>query len=265
MISSLNDIPYSQTPQRALRLDLRIPRAEKRPPLILFIPMGGMRVCEKEGAPWWPTEHGFAMASIECRVRSEVTAPASIHDCKAAVRWLRANADEYGFNGNAIGAWGRSAGGLLASLLATSGEVAALEGEGGHAGVSSKIQAACDECGAPHDFSYFARPEIKLRFAPVAENLRLYLGGAVEEKPDLARLVSPSTYVSRDCPPVLLIHGDADDIVPVEETIEFHRALQKAGVDASLRILPGAGHSWDEALTRDEVISFFNRTLRRNT
>jgi len=262
MISIFTDIPYEQTPQKVLRLDLRVPQNEQRLPLVMYIPLGGMRSCVKENAPWWLTESGFAMASIECRVSSEVTAPGPVHDCKAAVRWLRAHAGDYGYRADAIGVWGHSAGGLLAALLATSGDVVELDGKGIDAGVSSKVQAACDQCGAPHDFAYFARPEIKLRFAPVAENLRLYLGGSVEERMKLARLVSPRTYVSRDGPPMLLIHGDADAVVPVEETIDFHKALLTAGVDSTLQILPGIGHSWDAALTRSSVTSFFDRTLR---
>ena len=256
------DIPFAETPQRTLRLDLRVPRCRKQPPLVLFIPMGGMRSCIKANAQWWLTENGFAMASIECRVSSEVTAPAPVHDCKAAVRWLRAHADEYGYRSDAIGVWGHSAGGLLAAILGTSGDFTGLEGDGGNPGVSSRVQAVCDQCGAPHDFAYFARPEVKTRFAAVTENLRLYLGGLVEERLQLARLVSPSTYISADCPPTLLIHGDADNIVPVEETIAFHKALKAAGVDATLRILPGIGHGWDAALTRDDVSTFFTRILK---
>ena len=256
------DLPFAQTPQRTLRLDLRVPKSPSKPPLVMYLPVGGMRSCVKENAPWWLTDHGFAMASVEIRVSPEVIAPAPVYDCKAAVRWLRAHAEQYGFSAAAIGAWGHSAGGLLASLLGTSGGVRELEGDGGNAGVSSRVQAVCDECGAPHDLSYFARPEIKSRFAPVAENLRIYLGGAVEERPDLARRVSPQTYVSGQCPPVLLLHGDADGIVPVEETIRFHEALTSAGVDATLRVLPGTGHGWDPALTRGDIAAFFERTLR---
>lgn len=258
-----NDIVYRTTPQRELRLDLRVPDSSTPPPLVLYIPMGGMRGCAKENGQWWLTEYGFAMASIECRVSSEVTAPEPVYDCKAAIRWLRTHAGEYGYNGETIGAWGHSAGGLLAALMATSGDRPEVEGDGDHRGVSSRIQAACDACGAPHDFTWFARPDIKEKFAPVAENLRVYLGGAVEEKPELARLVSPQIYVSAACPPILLLHGDADDIVPVEETIEFHRVLQAAGVDSTLRVMPGVGHGWDAAVTRDDVVTFFNRTLKQ--
>ena len=258
------DLIYSQTPQRPLRLNLRVPPADHRPPLVLYIPMGGMSECVKEGAPWWLTEHGFAIASIEARVSSEAIAPAAVQDCKAAVRWLRAHANQYGYAPDAIGVWGHSAGGHLAALLGTSGDVADLEGVGGNAGISSRVQAVCDECGAPHDLAWFGRPDVKARFLYVAGNLGRYLGGPVEERTELARLVSPQTYISVNCPPMLLIHGAHDDVVPVEETANFHQALKSAGVDATLRVLPGIGHGWDAALTRNDIVAFFKRTLRRS-
>ena len=121
-IAAFTELIYRHTTQRVLRLDLHIPRRVPKPPLVMYIPMGGMRSCPKEQAPLWLTEHGFAFASIECRVSSEAIAPAPVWDCKTAVRWLRFHADEYRFNANAIGAWGHSAGGLLAALLATSGD-----------------------------------------------------------------------------------------------------------------------------------------------
>lgn len=261
-IKTWSDIVYARTPQRELKLDVRVPESASAPPLIIFIPMGGMRACNKANAPYWLVDHGFAMASIEARVSSEVTAPHPVYDCKAAIRFLRANAGTYGFNPHSFGVWGHSAGGLLASLMATSSDVPPLEGDGDFKDVSSAVQSACDECGAPHDLSYFARPEIHTRYAPVAENIRLYLGGWAADKPELARLVSPATYITRDCPPIFLIHGDADAIVPVDETIDFHRRLLDAGVDATLRVLPGVGHGWDGAITRDDILSHFKRTLR---
>ena len=257
------DLPYAQTPQRTLRLDLRVPRSAGRLPLILYIPMGGMSSCVKEQAPWWLTDHGFALASIEARVSSEAIAPAAVHDCKAAVRWLRAHADQYGYAPDAMGVWGHSAGGHLAALLGTSGDVVDLEGAGGTAGVSSRVQAVCDECGVPHDLSWFGRPEVKAQFPGVAGNLARYLGGAVEDRSELARRVSPQTYVTKKCPPMLLIHGAADEVVPVDEMVNFQQALQAVACDVTLRILPGIGHGWDAALTRPEIVAFFERTLKR--
>jgi acetyl esterase/lipase len=262
MKSSL-DLPYRQTPQRALRLDLHVPAGVLRPPLVMWIPMQGMRACPKECAPLWIVKHGFALASIECRTSEIANAPAAVMVCKAAIRWLRVHATKYGFNGESIGVWGHSAGGLLAALLATSGDAPQLdEKPNEYSAVSSKVQAACDECGAPHDLSYFARPEIQARFPAVTENLRLYLGGKIEENLELAHLISPSTYITRACPPLLLMHGDADGIVPVQETIEFHRALVEQNVDATLQVLRGTGHSWEKSLTCSDTLQFFERTLR---
>ena len=262
-VSIFTDIPFAQTPQRTLRLDLRVPQTGRRLPLVMYIPMGGMSVCVKEHAPWWLIEQGFSMASIEARVSSEAPAPAAVQDCKAAVRWLRAQADQYGYAPDAIGVWGHSAGGHLAALLGTSGDVADLEGDGGAVGVSSRVQAVCDECGVPHDLAWFGRPEVKARFPGVAGNLSRYLGGAVEDRSELVRRVSPQTYVTGNCPPMLLLHGSADDVVPVDEIINFHQVLKSAGVDATLRVLPGSGHGWDAALTRDDIVEFFTRTLKR--
>lgn len=260
-----SDICYRNTPERALRLDLRVPEAGPPPPLVLYIPMGGMRGCRKdnENLPVWIVEHGFALASIECRVSSEAIAPAQIHDCKAAVRWLRAHAGEFGFSGDRIGAWGHSAGGHLAALLATSGDHPDLEETGAeHSGVSCRIQAACDACGAPHDHAYFARPDVRERHAGVAENMDLYLGGLVPERLDLARLASPATYISPRCAPILIIQGQIDRVVPPEESLQFFGHLVEVGADATMRSLPGIGHGWDSALTRDDIASFFTRTLK---
>ena len=260
-ITIIPDIPYAATPQRELFLDLRIPKGVKNPPLVMYIPNGGLVGCNRDWTTWWPTECGFAMASIETRVSTEAIAPSTAYDCKAAVRWLRANAGEYGYDGDRIGAWGHSAGGLLAALLGTSGDASQLEGDGPCLGVSSKVQAVVDQCGAPHDFSWFARANIKERFPGVVENLRRYLGGLVEDVPELARMVSPATYISATSAPILIIHGDADGIVPVEESIEFHRRLVAAGADATLRVLPGIDHGWPAELVRDDILAFLQRTL----
>ncbi|MEO6907187.1 MAG: alpha/beta hydrolase [Abditibacteriaceae bacterium] len=258
-----SDLIYRQTPQRSLRLDLRVPNTEN-PPLVMYIPMGGMRVCEKENVPLELVEQGFALASIECRVRSEAIAPAQIYDCQAAVRWLRAHASEYCYDSVNIAAWGSSAGGMLAALLATSGNsFSLLEQDCEYPEVSCAVQAAVDACGAPHSLDYFARPDVQQRFPGVTETLRLYLGGAVEECLELAHLVSPSAYISPACPAILIIQGEEDNVVPPEETVFFHQLLLQAGVDAELILLPNVGHDWDEKLTEPNINRFLKRVLMK--
>jgi acetyl esterase/lipase len=258
----IRDLKFADYPGRELHLDLYLPEEAERPlPVIMFIPVGGWRNCQRPEVRPWLTEYGFAVAAIECRVHPEVTAPATVFDCKAGIRWLRAKGVEYGLDPDRIGTWGGSAGGHLSALMAVSGEVAALEGEGGHAGVSTMIRAACDRCG-PTDLERMADPQLAAQSPVLREVTDNFVGGPVADHRDIARLVSPLRYVSADCPPILILHGDQDVVVPVAESLIFHDALVAAGVDATLRVLPGEGHGWDEGLTRDTTVEFFRRTLQ---
>jgi acetyl esterase/lipase len=244
-----------------MRLDLHRPAgAPRRLPVIVWIPVGGWRGSAKENAPIWLTEHGFAVASPDCRVSGEAIAPAAIHDCKAAVRWLRANSGQYGLDPERVGSAGSSAGGHLSALLAVSHGVEALEGDGGNPDQSSAVRAALAVCG-PTDLSRIAIPEIRQQFPVLYEVTENFLGGPVAERAELARLMSPLTYASGECPPLLVVHGEEDPTVPVEESHIFYKALQEAGADVCLEILEGVGHGcpWDRI--GKSVVSFFQRRL----
>lgn len=258
------DLQYSCPGGSPLHLDLtRPPKTGVAVPVILWICGGGWCHSDKSWAPFSSllAANGFASASIRYRTSHDAIAPANIHDCKAAVRWLRANAERYHLDPLRIGAWGVSAGGHLAAMLGLSAGVPELEGDGGNAGFSSAVQAVCDFCG-PSDVTRIAIPEIRASFGVLYDVTELYLGGPVAERGELARLVSPLTYVKQDCPPMFIIHGQADDIVPVEESQVLHEALLGAGAKVEFETLPGAGHAWDyPALTDAKVISFFKREL----
>ena len=259
---SIKDLAYADYDGRVMYLDLHRPAGEPGPlPVIVWIPVGGWRGSAKENAPTWLTRHGFALASPNCRVSGEAIAPAAIHDCKAAVRWLRANCQEHGLDPERIGSAGSSAGGHLSALLAVSRGVEELEGNGGNPDQSSAVQAALAVCG-PADLSRIAVPEIRAQFPVLYEVTENFLGGPVAERAELCRLMSPLTYVSRECPPLLVIHGAEDPTVPVEESLIFHQALQEAGSEGHLTILDGVGHGcpWDQV--EDSVVSFFHRSLR---
>ena len=258
---SIKDLPYADYDGRVLPLDLHLPRSGERPfPVLLWIPVGGWRNSAREGAPSWLAKHGFAAASPDCRVTGEVIAPATVHDCKAAVRWLRAHSEEYGLDPDRIGSAGSSAGGHLSALLGASAGVEALEGRGGNAEQDSSVQATLAVCG-PTDLTRIGIPEHRERFEVLYEVTENFLGGPVEERGELARLVSPLTYASASCPPMLIIHGEDDPTVPVEESIIFHEALQQAGADSTLMVLEGVGHACPWEQFDDAVVSFFRRTL----
>ncbi|MDP7133675.1 MAG: alpha/beta hydrolase [Planctomycetota bacterium] len=259
-IKTIRDLTYAEYGDVSLPLDLHIPEDAENPPVILWIPVGGWRNSNRDGAPVWLTEHGFAVACNHCRVSSEALAPATVHDCKAAVRWLRANGEEYGFNTRRIGVSGGSAGGHLSALLGVSAGVAALEGGGGNPDASSTVQAFCDICG-PTDLTRMADASICEHYPVLQEVTENFVGGPVAEHLDLARLVSPLNYVSSDSAPCLIIHGDEDPTVPVIESHLFHDALKEAGVDVSLKVLEGVGHGCPLEDYRQELVDFFSKHL----
>ena len=253
---------YAQYHGRELDLDLYLPpeSSDGSLPVVMVIPVGGWRNCQKpEGIPWL-VEYGFAVAIIECRVVPEVTAPATIHDCKAGVRWLRAHSAEYGLDPDRIGTYGSSAGGHLSALMAVSAGVEELEGDGGNPGVSSAVQAAYDQCG-PTDLERMADPDLAAANPVLEEVTTNFLGGPVGERRELARLMSPLTHVSPNVPPMLIVHGEEDLTVPVAESVIFHEVLTAAGVDAALHRLPGQGHGLPQDLTRPIIAEYFQRVL----
>ncbi|MEI7436737.1 MAG: alpha/beta hydrolase [bacterium] len=258
---AISDLEYSCPGGIPLLLDLYLPLHARRPAAaVLWVPGGGWGHCDRKTAPLVLLEHGFVMASLMYRTTSQAVAPANIHDCKAAVRWLRANAAQHGIDPHRIGAWGSSAGGHLVALLGTTDGMPDLEGNGENAGQSSAVQAVCDFCG-PTDLAQMAAPDIQERHPHLEGILEAYLGGPVTRYQKLARLVSPLSHVSARCAPMLIVHGEADGTVPVGESRMFYKALQAAGADAVLHVLPEVGHGWDARLTDDLVVSFFKTKL----
>lgn len=255
----LRNVEYARVGDVPLNLDLYIPDGADRPlPLVIWI-HGGAWVSGSKNATRAPAVlgSGYVVASVDYRLAQVAPFPAQIHDCKAAVRFLRARADEFGIDADRIGVWGSSAGGHLAALLATSGDVSELEGTvGDHLDVSSRVQAACDFYG-PSDLVALV-DETGIVGALAVGRL---LGGPFVEREDLARLASPTTHVDFSDPPFLIVHGDADEIVPWDQSVRLHRVLAEAGVDASLWIVGRAGHGGFPSIVDDVVRAFFQRVL----
>lgn len=258
---SFLDVPYARQGDHELLLDIFLPPHQQNLlPVLLVVAGGGWRRGLKTSTPARYANRGFAIVGICYRGTDDgVIAPGNIQDCKAAVRWIRANATTYGFDPNRIGAFGSSAGGHLVGLLGTSAGVAELEGEGNSPSFSSEVQAVCDICG-PADLTRVTKPKYKAAHPHLYQLVSNYLGGPVEEHMDMARLLSPLHHISKKTPPFMLMHGDADEIVPVEESLIFYAALQEAGVDVALKVLDGVGHgniNWDQ---EDEtILAFFEK------
>lgn len=260
------DIVYREVGGRNLRLDVYSPKSISKPlPAVLWIHGGGWSRGRKEQRP--PVNlmsHGYVVVSIEYRLSGHAPFPAQIEDCKAAVRWVRANAAKYQIDPDHIGAWGHSAGGHLAALLGTSGGVAELEGKGDNLNQSSRIQAVCDLSG-PADIASFYK-EVSGATQGSARRaksfLEAFLGGSGAEAERRAVMASPTTYISKDDAPILLIHGENDMSIPVSQSEEFAQKLKAAGVDATLEVAEGRGHGVGGPQFGPVITAFFDRHLK---
>ncbi|MEO6969972.1 MAG: alpha/beta hydrolase [Chthoniobacterales bacterium] len=267
-VNVVRDLVYEQVGGRSLRLDIYSPKTITGPlPVVLWIHGGHWgRGTKEQRQPFDLTAHGYAVVSIEYRLAGEAPFPAQIEDCKAAVRWLRANAATYHLDPDHIGAWGHSAGGHLAALLGTSGGVAALEGNSGNLNYSSRIQAVC-AMSSPFDLVSLYEEVSKPESGPgrrAKTFIEEFLGGSADQRMALAKAASPTTYISKDDAAFLVIHGENDMSIPVSQSEEFVGKLKAAGVDATLEIAEGRGHGVGAPQYAAEITSFFDKYLKNN-
>ena len=267
------DLAYADS-SAAQRLDLYLPETGEGPfPLVLRVHGGGWRGGSKALSPGSHylrvRERGYALASVGYRLSSEAVFPAQIHDLKTALRWLRANASTYRLDPARVAAWGSSAGGHLVALLGTSGGIGALEGTSfGSAGESSRVQAVVDWFG-PSDFLLFNAHLSAQGCAgdvnrPGSSVFQL-LGAAVEDRPDLATLASPRTYVTMDDPPFLIQQGTRDCTVPRQQSETLRDELVDVlGAGAAELDLLDAGHggaAFSAAPNVDRILNFLEGVL----
>ncbi len=261
-VKALRDLEYVPRGHERQKLDLYLPEQPAGAlPLVVWIHAGAGQGGSKEQVrALHLTTQGYAVASINHRLIQHATFPAQIHDCKAAIRWLRAHCKEYRLDPNRIGVWGASSGGTLAALLGTSGGIRELEGtEGGNLDQSSRVQAVCDWFG-PSDVAALAATSAELN-----EAMAKAFGGPLAQNKEKVLQASPVTHVSRDDPPFLIMHGDKDMLVPVSQSQLLANALKKAGVDVTLKIVPGAGHggpAFQTAEMRQLIQQFFDKHLK---
>lgn len=267
-VKVLEDVAYVVDGHPRQKLDLYLPKQDdsKPLPIVIWIHGGGWQRGTKDmlNRQAIVLQNGFALASVNYRLTNHAPFPAQIHDCKAAIRFLRTHADQYGIDPDRFGAWGSSAGGHLVSLLGTSGGVAALEGDLGETAASSHVQAVCDWFG-PSDMVMMGRlqgPHEKPKFENPKSAIAKLVGGPLSQRQDVARQSSPATYISQDDAPFLIMHGDQDPLVPLEQSETFHRLLTESNVRSNLITIEGAGHAFfTEPEQLQHVVDFFLDTL----
>jgi len=259
----LVDVTYAQVGAQPMRLDLHLP-ADRAAPLVVYLHGGAWRDGNKTQYPEFLVAHGFAVASVEFRSSNVARFPANVHDIKAAIRFLRAKAGEYGYNAERIAISGASSGGHLAALVGTTNGMAQLEGdEGAFAKESSAVQAIVSWYGASNLHTILAQ-STPFGLSVREPALRLLLGGLPEEAPSLARLASPVEHLDARDPPLLLMHGDQDRQMPVNQSLELEGAYRRAGLSVETFIVHGAGHGGDAFLSgeaAERAVVFLQRTI----
>jgi len=253
-------------PERG-RLDLYLPPSGVGPwPLLLYIHGGGWNAFSKgEGHHARPfTRYGMAVAVINYRYSSQAPFPAQLDDCRSAIRWLHERAEAYGLRRDAVVAWGDSAGGHLAMMLAVTARhpstpaaarLPSLRGAISHYGGSDLLKM--------EDHWREGRAGPGNGYAWAVECLSQLLGAPLYQSPHLARAASPICHVERHAaPPLLLLHGTADEAVSYRQSVAMAEACQAAGVPVTLQLYEGAGHGGPEfvsAQALDLTLSFLRR------
>jgi acetyl esterase/lipase len=256
-------IEFANPDGQHLQLDLAMPKTGSGPfPAIVNIHGGGFRAGTRDGYDGRCiklAQHGYVAVTITYRLAPKYQFPAAIFDCKAAVRWLRANAGKYHVDPKHIGVTGGSAGGHLALFLGMTNGVKQFEGDEGNLDQSSDVQCVVSEYG-PSDFTKSYGKSVD-----AAEVLPLFFGGNLETKRREHVIGSPLYWVTPAAPPTLCIHGTEDKYVAYEQAVWMVDKLKAAMVESELLTLPGAGHGFrgeDAKKAESALFKYFDRWLK---
>jgi acetyl esterase/lipase len=258
------NIEYSNPDGQHLQLDMARPKAGDGPfPAVVCIHGGGFRAGSRQGYDSLCirlAEQGYVAVTVSYRLAPRYQFPAAIHDVKAAVRWLRANAKMYRIDPKHIGVVGGSAGGHLAQFLGVTADVKQFEGDGGNPDQSSRVACVVNYYG-PSDFTRSYGKSVD-----AAQVLPLWLGGDLDHARQKHIQASPLNWVTPNAAPTLCIHGSEDKYVAHEQAVWIIDRLKAAGVEAQLLTLEGAGHGFKgkDAATADmAMFEFFDKHLKK--
>lgn len=239
------NVPYSTLlPDRELVLDMYLPSSDeaKKRPAVLMIHGGGWRSGDRthnNPLAGHLAARGFVAVPVEYRLSTEALYPAAVHDVKAAIRWLRANAARYGIDTSQMAVLGFSAGGQLAALVGTTNKNPDFEGSGGNPGQSSAVQAVVDIDG----ILAFIHPESGEGDDSRRTSAATYwFGYPKTEKPDVWRQASALTHVDRNTPPILFLNSSVDRMHAGRD--EVIRKLNELGIYSEVHTFPDAPHTF---------------------
>lgn len=258
------DVVYATVDGKALGLDLYLPAGVPTPALIVWVHGGAWRSGTKAQPPMAFVDNGVAMASLDFRQSGEARFPANVHDIKAAIRFLRAKASQYGYRTDRIAIAGSSSGGHLAVLVGVSNGQKELEGTvGADLTQPSDVAAIIDYYGASNLMTILAQSTphgLSVR----RPALELLLGALPDDAQRLAQLASPVTHVDRGDPPLLIFHGDQDPQMPINQSHELQGVYETMGLDVSFDVVHGAAHGGNAFFSPDRVaraMAFLRRTI----
>lgn len=266
-ITIKKDIEYGNSGNRPLLLDLYSPENIDKPlPAIVFIHGGSWRSGKKEDYRPYAmhyAQRGFVCASVQYRLSAEAPYPAAVHDVKAAIRYMRDDAESMGVDPKRIGVAGGSAGGHLAMMVSFSSDIDTLDGKSGHEDAESNVACVVNLYGVTDMTTPYARGVSETNTA-----VRRFFSGTYQEQPDRYAEGSPLNYVTPDDPPTLILHGTVDALVPINQADILAKKLAAVGVPYIYDRLPGWPHSMDTAKPVNErclwyMDRFFDRYLKR--
>jgi acetyl esterase/lipase len=264
-IKTTTDIEYARVAGQPLKLDLYQPAAANAP-LLVWVHGGGWEAGSKSPMPLTGlVERGYAVASLDFHPASAARFPGQVHEIKAAIRFLRASATRYGYDARRVGILGASSGGHLAALVGTTNGLTELEGTlGDHPNESSAVQAIVSYFGASNLTTILAQSTpfgLGIR-KPALQRL---LGGQPEENEAVAKLASPVFQVDASDPPLLLLHGDQDPQMPINQSHELQGQYERHGLESQFIVVHGAAHGGEAFFApqnTERVAEFLDAHLR---
>ncbi|MEW9670510.1 alpha/beta hydrolase fold domain-containing protein [Ammoniphilus sp. 3BR4] len=281
-VDLISDIAYSQQPiygypNFQLEMDILKPVSKEPLPVVLFVPGGGFMSSNKDKSIQQRmaiSEAGYVVASIEYRVTPQSTFPSPLEDVKAAIRYLRANAAKFNIDPENIAVMGSSAGGYLAALAGTTNELTEFT-KGDYLNQRDDVKAVIDLYGLSDltkvGFGYLEEIQEahKSPSAPEAMWVNgpavMSPGGSILDHPEKAAKANPISYITKDAPPFLIMHGDKDTLVSPNQTEILHDALLDEGVDSTYYLVKDAGHGgphWNQPEVIKIMIDFLDKHLK---